>query len=111
MLERASYVRKGDSMQDVLCKLEQIKRPRLLLRSAKLGAIEYTRNQHLRRHFACRKIPSHYESLTRLLEREVKVDAQRKNDSAAYSVIDHIDLLIAVLGEARLLRATQSQCL
>ncbi|MBE1293469.1 MAG: hypothetical protein GJ677_13370 [Rhodobacteraceae bacterium] len=98
-------------MQDVLFKLEQLKRPRLLLRSAKLGAIEYTRNQHLRRYFADKKMPSHCEALTRLLELEVKVDAQRKNDSAAYSLIDHIDLLIAVLGEARLLRATQSQCL
>ncbi len=108
MLGLSLYGRKDDSMQDVLCKLEQIKRPRFLLRSAKLGAIEYTRNQHLRRLFACEKMPNHSEALTRLLDLEFKVDAQRQSDSTAYSMIEHIDLLIAMLGEARLLRATQS---
>lgn len=95
-------------MQDILCKLEQIRRPRFLLRFARLGALEYTRNQHLKRHFTYDTMPSHSEALTWLFELEVKVDARRRTDSATYSLIEHMDLLIAMLGEARLLRATQS---
>ncbi|MCP4827208.1 MAG: hypothetical protein GY892_24295 [Shimia sp.] len=53
-------------------------------------------------------MPSHSEALTWLFELEVKVDARRRTDSATYSLIEHMDLLIAMLGEARLLRATQS---
>ncbi len=98
-------------MQDTFCKLEQLKRPRFLLRTAKLGAAEYKRSQHLRRHFAGEATPSPSEALTRLMDLEAKVESQRQNAAATYSLIEHLDLLIAVLGEARLLRATQSETL
>jgi hypothetical protein len=53
-------------------------------------------------------LPQYSEALSYLYELENTVDQQRRNGSAAYSIVKHVDLLIAMLGEAQLLRATQS---
>ncbi|WP_294227067.1 DUF6477 family protein [uncultured Shimia sp.] len=95
-------------MQDILAKLDRLNRPRLLVRAAKAGATEYARDQDLRRHISHRNLPQYSEALSYLYELENTVDQQRRNGSAAYSIVKHIDLLIAMLGEAQLLRATQS---
>ncbi|SMP12584.1 DUF6477 family protein [Shimia sagamensis] len=95
-------------MQDTLAKLEQLNRPRLLIRAAKAGATEYARDQDLRRHISHHSLPQYSEALSYLYELENTVDQQRRNGSAAYSIVKHVDLLIAMLGEAQLLRATQS---
>ena len=37
-------------MNDLLMKLDTLKRPRLLIRAARIGMAEYRRDVHLRRH-------------------------------------------------------------
>lgn len=94
-------------MQDVLSMLAQMKRPRLLMRAAKSGATEYARNQHLKRLLGSGSMPKHGAALLRLMELEKPMDLMRRNGDASYSKVQHVDLLIAMVGEARLLRATQ----
>lgn len=94
-------------MKDILEILNDLRRPRLLLRAARLGADEYSRNQHLKRHLGYGAFPRSGPALMRLLELESDINDKRRTSDASYSLVKHVDVLIAVLGEARLLRASR----
>jgi len=95
-------------MQDILTRLNSLQRPGLLIRAARAGADEYHRTPHLARLLGYgQKAPRSGPALMRLMEMEAEINAQRLHDDAAYSLVRHVDLLIAMLGEARLLRATR----
>ncbi|MEO0391473.1 MAG: DUF6477 family protein [Pseudomonadota bacterium] len=94
-------------MQDTLTMLAQIKRPGLLLRAARLGAEDYRRAVHLPRLLGYGQMPRHTAALLRLIEIEAEHNAQRLNDPSTYSLVRHLDVLIAIVGEARTLRAAQ----
>ncbi len=93
-------------MKDILKKLDNLRRPRLLIRAARIGTDEYRRNVHLRRHLGFGTLPRSEPALAKLIEIETDVNAQRVEHSASYSALKHVDLLIAIMGEARILRAT-----
>ncbi|MGR3272614.1 hypothetical protein DU478_06110 [Thalassococcus profundi] len=95
-------------MHDILSLLATLSRPRLLVRAARLGANDYRRHPHLRRLLGSHALPGHGASVMRLLEIEAEFDEQRRSRDAAYSVSDHVEVLSAVMGEARLLRAQLS---
>ena len=42
------------------------------------------------------------------MEIEVAMNQMRSDADASYSLVQHVDVLIAMMGEARILRATQS---
>ncbi|MBO9400819.1 DUF6477 family protein [Shimia sp. R9_3] len=94
-------------MQDVLRRLSELRRPRLLIRAARAGCTEYVRDQHLRRSFGSGKHQRHSEALTRLIALESALNEARKTGAASYSLIEHVDLLIAMMGEAQLLQASR----
>ncbi|HBS49231.1 MAG TPA: hypothetical protein DEA05_03655 [Rhodobacteraceae bacterium] len=94
-------------MQDVMSILNGLRRPRLLIRAARHGAQEYDRTRHLQRILGYGTLPRHAEAVMRLVEMEGSVNAQRLRGEAGYSLTRHLDLLIALMGEARLLRATR----
>ncbi len=95
-------------MQDVLSMLQNISRPSLLMRAARFGAQEYRRTVHLPRLLGYGSLPRHGVALMRLMELEAALNEQRQSDDGAYSLLRHIDLLIAIVGEARVLRAAQT---
>ncbi len=94
-------------MQDLLSMLNNLHRPRLLVRAARIGAQDYRRDRHLQRLLGYGALPRPAAALMRLIELERGVDEQRRNDDAGYSLPRHLDVLIAMMGEAQLLRATQ----
>lgn len=96
-------------MHRMLDTLNQIHRPRLLIQAARIGAATYRRELHLRRLFSPGCVPRGLNALPRLMELEDEMNRQRKASDAAYSAADHVDLLIALMGEARLLRAAYPQ--
>ncbi len=96
-------------MNDLLMKLDNLKRPRLLIRAARIGMDEYRRDVHLRRHLGQGPLPRSGAALERLVEIESGLNEQRRERNAGYSSIKHVDLLIAMMGEARILRATHPQ--
>ena len=94
-------------MHDILTMMDHLKRPRLLTRAAQMGAEHYYRDSHLDRVLG---LGSHLRSgpvLIKLMEKEAALNAQRLSQDAAYSLTQHLDLLIAMVGEARILRASQ----
>ena len=94
-------------MKDIPSLLSDLKRPRLLIQAARLGAEDYRRETHLPRHLGYGNLPRHGAALMRLMEKEGVMNAERKAGDACYSVAHHVDILIAIMGEAQLLRATR----
>lgn len=94
-------------MQDLLSMMTTLRRPRLLIRAARIGADDYRRDRHLQRLLGYGALPRSAVALMRLMEMEQVMDAQRRSDDAAYSLPRHLDILIAMMGEARVLRATR----
>ncbi|KUJ80119.1 DUF6477 family protein [Ruegeria profundi] len=95
-------------MQDLMTMITTLRRPRLLARAAKIGAQDYDRDRYLQRILGYGSMPSTGAALVRLLEMEREVNAQRLEEDAAYSLVRHLDLLIALLGEAQLFQASRA---
>lgn len=96
-------------MLDVLSALHALRRPRLLLRAARIGQGDYRRTVHLQRHLGIGPLPCSGAALMQLMEIEAEMNAQRKRRAAEYSAARHVDILIAMMGEARILRATHPE--
>ena len=94
-------------MQDLISMLHTLHRPRLLMRAARIGAEQYTRTSHLPRLLGYGVLPRHGAALLKLMEIEAELNSMRKASDAGYSLIRHVDVLIAMVGEARVLKATQ----
>ncbi len=95
-------------MQDLMTMITTLRRPRLLARAAKFGAQDYDRERHLQRILGYGALPGTGAALVRLMEMEREVNAQRLEEDAAYSLVRHLDLLIALLGEAQLYQASRA---
>lgn len=90
-------------MQDLFSMLNTLCRPRLLIRAARIGARDYSRDRHLRRLLRCEALPRPGSALLQLMELERIQDDLRRAGDAGYSLTRHLDILIAMIGEARLL--------
>ncbi|WP_323769182.1 DUF6477 family protein [Antarctobacter sp.] len=91
-------------MKDILGLLNDLRRPRILIRASRIGAQDYRRNPHLHRLIGYGALPRPGAALMRLMEMEADLDDKRLKDDAAYSVSRHVEVLTAMMGEARILR-------
>ena len=94
-------------MHDLANRLETLRRPKLLVRAARSGLTTYRRDVHLARALGLlghtrllRTLPA----LERLLELEQELDIERRAESNGYSYAKHVEVLIAVMAESRLMR-------
>jgi hypothetical protein len=92
-------------MTDLACRLAALRRPRLLIRTARFGLQDYRRTPALRRLVATAGAHSPAQIVALLLLREAEQEARRQAADAAYSVARHVELLIALMAEARMLSA------
>lgn len=90
-------------MTDLLAVLSELRRPRLLMQAARHGIQDYCRNRDLSRLTRSHSVPTPTDALPLLIREEQSVEETRRRGDASYSIIRHIDLLIAILAEARLL--------
>ena len=95
-------------MQDILSMLHALQRPRLLMRAARIGAEDYRRTTHLPRLLGYGVLPRHGAALLKLMDLEAALESQRTDADAGYSLMRHVDVMIAIVAEARVLRAAQS---
>ena len=93
-------------MLDLMTRLRQLQRPALLARAARFGADEYRRDTSLPRLLRTVALPRPAAALMALLEMEAATEARRVAGKGAYSPARHVEILIAISGEARLLQAT-----
>lgn len=92
-------------MLDVHTRIATLKRPPLLARAARFGVDDYRRDVHLRRLLPGDALPRHGQAIMQLLDLEAELDQQRITHTGSYSPARHVDALIAILGEAQLMRA------
>ncbi len=93
-------------MLDIHSRIATLKRPSLLARAARFGVDEYRREVHLPRLLKGDNLPRHGQAILHLLELEADLEQQRITRTGSYSPARHVDALIAILGEAQLMRAS-----
>ncbi|HCQ63916.1 MAG TPA: hypothetical protein DIU07_01495 [Rhodobacteraceae bacterium] len=86
-----------------LAVLSRLRRPKLLIRAARFGLDEYNRERDLRRLMRVPAVPAPRTAIPRLIEEEARLEDIRKCGGAAYSPARHVEVLIALMAEARLL--------
>ena len=91
-------------MSDIDGFLARLRRPRLLIRAARIGARDYRRDAHLPRALGEAPPAQRSAALQRLVQIEAELDARRKARDAGYSVVRHVAVLAALLAEARMTR-------
>jgi hypothetical protein len=94
---------KGTAMTDLDATLASITRPRLLIRAARHGVEDYRRTRDLRRILRDDVLPGPVAAVTRLIDLEAQHDARRRAGDAGYTIAAHLDVLIALMAEARAL--------
>ena len=95
-------------MHDALGHLATLRRPRILMRAARFAAEHYRREDALPRLLHLDTPPRTAEALMRLIGREADLEAARQAGLATYSMQRHVDVLGAIVGEARLTRAARA---
>lgn len=96
-------------MQDLQTLLGALRRPRLLVRAARHGAADYRREAHLLRLLGAPFPARQGAVILQLMDLEAALDAGRRGRVASYSVARHIEVLAALIGEARTLAAAAEQ--
>lgn len=95
-------------MEDILTQISRLNRPTLLVDTARHGIDDYNRVVHLRRLLKTDNLPSPGAAIHALMEVESMVEAQRIDARAEYSVARHVELLVALMCEARILKASNA---
>jgi len=90
-------------MSDPMLILSTLRRPRLLIRAARFGMTDYNRERDLKRLTHAASIPSPERAVSNLMAQEADLEETRKSGNATYSVSRHVEILIALMAEARLL--------
>jgi len=90
-------------MTDALTLLAALRRPCLLIRAAKFGLADYRRDRDLRRLTQSSSLPSPGRAVNLLISEENRLEETRRTGDATYSVARHIEVLVALMAEARLM--------
>lgn len=94
-------------MTDLIATIAALRRPGLLIRTAKNGLTDYNRTRDLRRLCATADTPAPEAAIRRLLQEEDRIETSRRSGDASYSMSRHIELLIAMMCEAAILSHRQ----
>lgn len=95
-------------MQDLATRLSSLVRPRLLARAARIGADEYSRGRDLKRLLGASAPHQQGAILMRLLDIELAQEVARRARNPGYSIVRHVDILIALAAESRLYLASRA---
>lgn len=90
-------------MTDLMTRLATMRRPRLLLQAARHGLFDYDRDRDLKRVLRAAVCPAPVEAMDVLIDEETRLEEVRQRGDAGYNIVRHIEVLIAILGEMRLL--------
>ncbi|MDF0599524.1 DUF6477 family protein [Psychromarinibacter sp. C21-152] len=90
-------------MSELLHLVSALRRPRLLLAAVRHGLTEYNREKTLRRLTGGGALPAPRRAVQSLLLAEEMQEAARLAREATYSPARHIEILVALIAEARTL--------
>ncbi len=93
-------------MNDCLTMLKSLRRSRLLVTAGRLGAQDYQRERDLKRLISCTSMPGPRQAIMQLLQAEAALEDSRKLDDGQYSCIRHVEVMIALIAEAALIKSS-----
>ena len=82
---------------------QSVRRPSLLIRAARFGLADYNRGRVLNKIFGGRVPAAGAATLDELIDHELRHDEIRRAGDASYSIAGHIEVLVALMAEARML--------
>lgn len=94
-------------MSELLKVFNGLRRPKLLIRAARIGSANYRRERDLRRLIKSQSLPKPGKGLTMLMAMEQELEVIRKTGNATYSISRHVEILAALIAEAA--HITQNQ--
>lgn len=94
-------------MTDIATILAALRRPKILIRAARAGLVDYRRDRDLRRLLRQRG-PASAQAISTLLDEEGRLEATRTSGEATYNLQRHVAVLTAILAEARLLPGSRA---
>ena len=92
-------------MTDLATVLNALRRPKILIRAARAGVVDYRRERDLKRLLRQPRGRAPAQAIGSLLAEETRLEATRTAGEATYSIQRHVAVLTAILAEARLLAA------
>lgn len=90
-------------MTDFHSLVASLRRPRLLIRAARYGVDGYRRDKDLRRLMPQTGVARPEQVMTHLMDEEERLEQSRIGGNASYSLARHVEVLIALMCEIRLL--------
>lgn len=93
-------------MLDINGLLRNLTRPSILIKAAQHGIDDYNRSVHLRRILGRENLPKSGRAVIEMLEIEHAMNEGRKEKRATYSVARHVEILAAIMAEAKTLQAS-----
>ena len=94
-------------MTDLLTMLAGLKRPKTLIRAARIGMRDYRRTPTLKRLLGFGHPTETTPLVFALMEMEAEMNEEREINAAGYSPMRHVEVMIALMSEADLLRAAR----
>lgn len=82
---------------------KNLKRPKLLIRAARLGMADYRRDRDLKRLTRFNRLPTPVRAMETLLALETHMDQSRRTGEGGYNISRHVEILSALMAEARLI--------
>jgi hypothetical protein len=89
-------------MTDLASVLTAIRRPKILVRAARAGVLDYRRERDLKRILRQSRPAAPRQAIGSLLAEESRLEAFRTAGEATYSIQRHVAVLSALLAEVRL---------
>lgn len=95
-------------MAEISTQLSNLRRPRLLVSAARHGLSDYRRSRDLRRIAGHSLSTSPRAVVAQLLDQEEQIEQTRLARDGTYSANKHVELLVALMAESRVLTSEPS---
>ncbi len=92
-------------MSNINSALQTVRRPRILIRAARAGVVDYRRERDLKRLLRTTKSAVWHGVIDKLLAEENHLESTRTSGEGSYNLQRHVALLTAIIAEARLVPA------
>ena len=86
-------------MQKYIVRLSKLRRPRLLMWAARIGAQEFQRQSQLPRILRNKNLTDEEQVVSELIDIECEIEERRVSGNLDYSISQHVDILTALLAE------------
>ncbi len=89
-------------MTDFVTLLNALRRPKILIRAARAGVVDYRRDRDLKRLLRQPRSAGTAQAVLSLLAEETRLEEDRARGDGAYNLQRHVAVLTAIIAEARI---------